>query len=326
VDLGSALESDKIILSESTGGAAPPKAKRKRKKKAVTAKDGSNVDTSYDYALQSNRFLEDVLGKDTAKLIGSVGIFTAAELFEAEISVDSDLFRVMKEAGKLVLDNLESFSEIVDGWRHSLRRNLDRLRNKSSNGDASGINDPRSKTQTQNAKALPNEAFRMESHSKVADPINALSFATLRFLDSVGITTASHFLSSRSTDVAEHFVRWRVAEGKPELKGLGSIASVSSWKATVRKRAKEMGLEELSELEPPDGNPKSTRKPRRAPTRKKAVKAEVQVDDFLAKEKVHVPDILESQGSLSEGGRKLIALQGRGKLFVHCWSSKGQTS
>ena len=30
--------------------------------------------------------------------------------------------------------------------------------------------------------------------------------------------------------------------GKPELKGMGSIASISGWKSSVRKKAKEMGL------------------------------------------------------------------------------------
>jgi hypothetical protein len=38
------------------------------------------------------------------------------------------------------------------------------------------------------------------------------------------------------------FKDWRIAEGKPELKGLGAIASVSGWKSMVRKKAKDMGL------------------------------------------------------------------------------------
>jgi hypothetical protein len=74
------------------------------------------------------------------------------------------------------------------------------------------------------------------------------------------ISTAEQFLSTRTTDIGNEFVRWRKAERKPKLKSQGEIASVSGWKALVRKQAKEMGLRELSGLEP--GFSASTRRSR----------------------------------------------------------------
>jgi hypothetical protein len=76
----------------------------------------------------------------------------------------------------------------------------------------------------------------------VDDPIDMLSSTTKAFLNSIGITTAAEFLTARTTDISAEFVKWRAAEGRPKLRGLGAIASVSGWKSSVRGKAIELGL------------------------------------------------------------------------------------
>ena len=85
------------------------------------------------------------------------------------------------------------------------------------------------------------------NQTKFADPIEALSSSARRFLKWIDIRTYEEFLSARTTDIATDFVQWRIKEGKPKLKGTGSIASVSGWKALCRKAARDMESEARKE-------------------------------------------------------------------------------
>jgi hypothetical protein len=82
------------------------------------------------------------------------------------------------------------------------------------------------------------------------DIFYSLSAGTQTFLNSLGIATAEAFMHSRTTDLSSAFVEWRATKGMTVLKGLGAIASVSGWKAQVRRLAKERGLEELAQAAP----------------------------------------------------------------------------
>lgn len=198
-----------------------------------------------DYSLCSKLFLEDVLGHDVSRLLKSAGIRTAADLFDADTERDeSSLYQVLRDVGKV--DSLLACTKTVDKWRQALRRGLDQLGKKAAPPSI-----------TLNLKLPPSERILVEqnvtdrrssipsfSHKpkKLPDPIEILSVLTKEFLETIGINTAVDFLSARSTDVAVQFKNWRIETGKPELKGLGAIASVSGWKAAVRKKATEMGL------------------------------------------------------------------------------------
>ena len=57
-------------------------------------------------------------------------------------------------------------------------------------------------------------------------------------------------MTSRTTDLSSAFVEWRAKNNMTVLKGLGAIASVSGWKAQIRKMAKERGLDELAAAGP----------------------------------------------------------------------------
>lgn len=74
------------------------------------------------------------------------------------------------------------------------------------------------------------------------DPLEFLSEKAKLFLQSIGIKSASDFMSMRTTDIASKFASWREKKGICELKGNGSIASVSGWKSIVKEMARKMGL------------------------------------------------------------------------------------
>lgn len=74
------------------------------------------------------------------------------------------------------------------------------------------------------------------------DPFLALSNVTQKFLGTVGVSKAEDFLSRRTADLANSFIKWRAKNGMSVLKGTGAIASVSAWKTSVRNIMKERGL------------------------------------------------------------------------------------
>ena len=182
-----------------------------------------------DYAKHSQLFVEHVLGKEIAALLSSAGIHTAAELDKAEASRDERLQEVLREA------NQADSWELVGQWCSKLKKQLEEMTTDSE--------EPK--------KLKPSRTSPPARVSGIADPFDILSTVTKTFLVSIGITTGEEFLSARTTDIANSFVKWRVQEGKPELKGLGAIASVSGWKATCRKAAAEMGLDDIAGMEPP---------------------------------------------------------------------------
>jgi hypothetical protein len=280
---------------QSTTPPPPTKKKKKAKKEKSRLLERmpdraiSTTDRSVEYALHSNLFLADALGNEIARLVSTAGIETAAELFDADTSTESPLYRTLLEAKWA--DCTTEFIYVVDEWRRKLRQDLDELGKKSSQDEPAKPKPPPSSTSRRVRRAARGSE----------DPFDCLSALTKKFLGSMGISTAEQFLSTRTTDIANEFVKWRVAEGKPELKGLGAIASTSGWKALVRKKAKAMGLDELSEMEP-EGRVWSG--PKTTPVRSKTSSAGV------PKAPVFPPELA---AKVDRSGRKVFAVQSGGK-------------
>ena len=104
-------------------------------------------------------------------------------------------------------------------------------------------------------------------------------------------------MTSRTTDLSSAFVEYREKHGMSVLKGLGAIASVSGWKAQIRKIAKERGMEELANMAPP-GAPNVNTGP--ITNRKQKTKPKIDMGSSLdlkplvasSKARVTRPDIL----------------------------------
>jgi len=225
---------------ESTTGAAPPPKKKRKKRLKINAVAG---DRSVDYALHSKLFLEDALGKDVAAIVFQADIKTAAELFDADTKHESSLYRVVIDSGRASCG--VSFNRAIDFWRAKLRKDLDKLGQRAPEIDAFQLT---AKPQPQEAPVylkrprIDQDSTNSSAEASSKDPFDALSATTRKFLKSINVTTAAAFLTTRTTDIAQDFIKWRAAIGLAELKGIGAISSVSSWKAVVRNKAKELGL------------------------------------------------------------------------------------
>ena len=214
-----------------------------------------------DLTLRSKVTLERVLGEGASALLRSGGIRTAAELFAVDMNTESQLYNTLIETG--IVDGMPAFTKAVQKWRESINQSL----NKPHSGEDStlsthtSMNDStrlKESTQKHNlakktnvgstAKGIVRADIVKSSESNqprivTDDPAyDILSGTTKQFLSSMGIHNARDFLTTRSSELAINFVPWRRSMGKPELKGMGSIASISGWKSSVRKKAKEMGL------------------------------------------------------------------------------------
>lgn len=224
----------------------PSRSKPKPAKKSPPSRKGtdSSNDRQMRYALHSKPFVEDILGDEVSGVLGAGGVDTAAELFEADTSPESDLCRALLKAKKI--EAVGQCQEAVSKWVAQLKEALDAL------CPPKRVASPKApaKPNVQPEKATSEATSRRVHPSTHSTAYGILSASTQKFLSSMGITTAEQFLSTRTTDIATEFVKWRVREGKPELKGLGAIASVSGWKAMCRRMAKDIGQDALAELEP----------------------------------------------------------------------------
>jgi hypothetical protein len=241
----SSSEARKSIEKTPTAAASGKKPAPKSKKRATSASRQA------DYDLHSKMFLDEGLGEKITDALSAANIHTAAQLFEANSKPGSVLSaRLLEEE---VVEDEDESEPLVAGWCKSLNEKLDIVRRgqpqtKSTDDGAPPPKRPKPEPKTPGSAAVRN----------ASDPFELLSAVTKQFLVTIGITTAEQFLSTRTTEIAAEFVQFRIREGMPELKGLGSIASVSGWKANCRKYAKSMGLDQLAEVEPVD---KSSLKP-----------------------------------------------------------------
>ena len=206
------------------------------------------------YALHSRLFMEDELGETTTARLVAAGIDTAVKLFDDDCTPGNPLFTVLEKHSNG--SGIEACFAVLEGWCRKLISGLEQF------GEARPVETtivveikghdsldatPSIQQQQQLAQRRENVGSRIVKNS---DPFEALSSMTKKFLHSLGVYDAESMLSSRTTDLANAFVQWRLSNGMPELKGLGAIASVSGWKAMCRKAARDLGLHDVASLEP----------------------------------------------------------------------------
>ena len=243
---------------------------RNSKHSDIAVNSNTNQKGTSNLALHSKMALERALGDGATALLRSGGVQTAADLLTVDMSEESQLYKTLIETG--IIDGMPAFLKALQKWRETIHQYLNK---NSSEEDStlSNLQSPYFKVVTHTGTPSTKKGNAMVSapptplsskakstvtadtvlsqpmtspqsnKSLVNDPVyDTLSYTTKQFLASMGIHTAKDFLNTRSSELAVHFVPWRRAMGKPELKGMGSIASISGWKSQVRKKAKEMGL------------------------------------------------------------------------------------
>jgi len=211
----------------------------------------ATMDRQAQYALHTKLFLEDVLGGDATKILYSAGVTTAAELLEMEPEAAATLSKSIRDAE--LADDETGSEKFITTWRDKIWNELDMMspkRKSVASARSDGPDSPPSKkprTKSRNSDAKP----KRSSVSRVVDdPFDILSSVTRRFLSTIGIDSAEKVLTTRTTDISNEFIKWRTDQGMSELKGLGAIASVSGWKASIRKVANNLGKDGLAVLEP----------------------------------------------------------------------------
>lgn len=212
---------DLPVQKASSSAEQPRKKKQKKASSSVKTEAGSNP---------KKEFLSQTLGSDVATILSSVGVTTTREFLNLKDT--ETLFQAMVR-GEVIKD-VSSGQQKFDEWKQKLKSGLGgtvKAKEKSS---------PQTKANDTSAKKRP--VSRSRSTTAGLDPYETLSAQTKQFLRSANVFSAEDFLSARSSDLADRFKEWRIANGKPELRGLGAIASVSGWKSIVRKRASDMGL------------------------------------------------------------------------------------
>lgn len=132
-------------------------------------------------------------------------------------------------------------------------------------------------------------------------------------------------MSSRTTDLSAAFVNWRAEHDMTVLKGLGAIASVSGWKAQVRKVARERGLIELAEMGPAGTTPSGSTCPQNSkpkpPQNINASAASSFTSTLVGtnKRKISRPDVLFGKSTHRVVVESTRGMYGTRYLFFSCW-------
>jgi hypothetical protein len=235
------------------------KEKEKKRERKESKKRGRTPklkkESANQAALTSPTFLSTLFENDTISVLASVGIKTAQNLLDAEKTNDSPLLKAVvgmkKLAGASDGEALEAPAciRLVDEWCSQVKTKLHEIENVTHEKSEAPEKKKRKKP-----KAIANRELDGRTAQKAAvgsgDPYDSLSASTKVFLSSINIRTAEEFLSARTTDIANEFIKWREERTMSVLKGLGAVASVSGWKAQVRKAAMISGNEDVASLNP----------------------------------------------------------------------------
>jgi hypothetical protein len=269
IDFATEVQTEVPVVKEEENKAKltkeePEKKKRKRNKRSR----GPEVEA----ALRSKSFLSTVFKSGKVKAMSAVGIKTAQELLEADKRPDSDLIQAMikmRSDTKKLAGSVQPSScvRLIYDWCQRVKARLNEMENgslanpkpppkpsKESEEPPTDLRKPFSKSPP--SKAPP----KTQGGKDQKGPWDALSGSTKVFLGSLGITSAEELLSTRTTDIANAFVLWRQERNMAILKGLGSVASVSGWKAQARKAAKAVGME--FDALAPTSNPAQSKEPK----------------------------------------------------------------
>lgn len=239
-EIGDEIESVPEVIPASGNDKHDQRSKRRR---AKTIKADQDSQETYD-ALNSTEFFSRCFpdGRKLA-MLKSVGITTAQGLLDADKGKNSMLLKALiqykseQSNGKEV--QVASCVSLLYDWASRVKRRVGDIENVGSSVVRQIVdNDAKSKGSRNGKKK-----------SSSMDPFDALSKPSKEFLrTSMNIYTASEFLETRTTDIANAFIKWRVDKGMPALKGLGAVASISGWKKLVRTKAASVGDLNLAEL------------------------------------------------------------------------------
>ena len=197
-----------------------------------------STDRTLDSELASNDLLNTIFEKDVVDVMASIGIVSGKDLMAADTRPDSKeidaLVKIRKESSGGA-DTGSCIHELLD-WQRLLNLGLEKRKNElmaldQENDSHEGDGDE-----------------GIYPSKKLSNPWDVLSDGARSFLVSINITNAEMFLGGKTKHLAEQLVLYRETHNLVPLRGSGAVASVSGWKALVRKAASELGYHELAAL------------------------------------------------------------------------------
>lgn len=181
-----------------------------------------------------------------------------------EIQTDSSKDEITKKSDpKHNIQNKEIDSNETKSFDSKAKKHDSEIKGPPAKNLDSEMKDPPAKTRKKKDASERNTTVTKKSKKNIVihqNPMDSLSASARRFFDTTSIKTAHDLLSTKTTPTAMAYAKWREIEGLPFLRGDGSIATISSWKAQVRKMAKALGDEELAATMPEGQVAKSTNK------------------------------------------------------------------
>ena len=237
-------------------------SEQKESKKKAERPPKAKSSLEAEAALESSTFLSTILDDNTVLALESSGIKTARDLRNAEKTVDSPSVQALIAMRKQYLssdDNAlkaESCVRLVTDWCSFVESKLKELSGRKSEKKSKKRKhqetSPGERASPNSEIGVAEKPSRVQKTASSKDPFDYMSSTTKVFLKSaMGICTAEAFLAARTTDIANAFIKYREQKGMTPLKGLGAVASVSSWKALCRKAAaKNSGNEQDTSMMP----------------------------------------------------------------------------
>jgi hypothetical protein len=216
----------------------------KRRKVEQPKSKKSHKSLAAHEALNSTSFFSECFREERKRaMFASVGIRTAQMLLHADRGKNSDLLKAViklkSEENKGKEIKISSCISLLYDWSSRVKKKINDLKKDES--------DVIVKIVDKNPKLKGNRNWKKNSNS--VNAFDALSTPSKEFLiAAMNIRTASEFLSARTTDIANAFIKWRGDKGMSALKGLGAVASISGWKKMVRVKAASLGDLSLAEL------------------------------------------------------------------------------
>ena len=218
-------------------------------------------------ALHSKEFLVSVLRSENVQFLNSIGIWTAEQLIECDKQPSSPAIRALinyrtnyRADPAAHPATASTCVRLIYDWTQRVKTRLKEIRCDLS-GSLPKKRGPKFKGGKEPDSPLPvaphqesiSRPIRSKNSSKVfIDPMDALSANSRSFLESISINDANTFLGTKTSVISNAYITWRENQNMPSLKGYGAIATISGWKAQIRRAAQGAGKHSLAATEPAD--------------------------------------------------------------------------
>ena len=248
----------------------------------------------------------DRLNTNAQSFLASLDISNAEEFLGTRTGDIADAFINWRQKQKLPPLKGTGAVATISGWKALCRDAAKEM----GMDTVSTAKRPKTKRSEDSRPMRRRRRSRLDSSS---DPIEGLSSTAREFLASVDITSAEALLGTRTSDLAEDLIKWRVRQGMPPLKGTGSIATISAWKTQCRKNedAKQEGMDV-----------KST-PVKKTPMKSSGKKSKAAVPESESESESDAEDADEEATAKVEAGDPLLGLPDYAQTFL---ASRGITN